>query len=82
MQTWRQNRSTRPWTPRRCYVRPLWSRQWTADLTNVADALDGPHGVEQLVIMGGDITSGEPEHNIACDVAAAQAVFAAGCRRW
>jgi purine nucleosidase len=47
-------------------------------LTNVADALDGPHSVEQLVIMGGDITSGEPEHNISCDVAAAQAVFAAG----
>ena len=47
-------------------------------LTNVADALEGPHSVEQLVIMGGDITSGEPEHNISCDVAAAQAVFAAG----
>lgn len=47
-------------------------------LTNVADALDGPHSVEQLVIMGGDITSGRPEHNISCDVAAAQAVFASG----
>ncbi len=47
-------------------------------LTNVADALQGPHSVEQLVIMGGDITSGKPEHNISCDVAAAQAVFAAG----
>ena len=47
-------------------------------LTNVANALDGPHSVEQLVIMGGDITSGKPEHNISCDVAAAQAVFAAG----
>jgi purine nucleosidase len=47
-------------------------------LTNVADALEGPQGVEQLVIMGGDITSGKPEHNISCDVAAAQAVFAAG----
>jgi purine nucleosidase len=47
-------------------------------LTNVADALDGPHSIEQLVIMGGDITSGTPEHNISCDVAAAQAVFAAG----
>ena len=33
-------------------------------LTNVADALDGPHSVEQLVIMGGDITSGKPEHAI------------------
>jgi purine nucleosidase len=47
-------------------------------LTNVADAVDGPHGIEQLVIMGGDITSGKPEHNIVCDVAAAQAVFGAG----
>jgi purine nucleosidase len=47
-------------------------------LTNVANALDGAHHIEQLVIMGGDITSGRPEHNIACDVAAAQAVFAAG----
>ena len=40
-------------------------------LTNVADALAGPHRIEQLVIMGGDITSGKPEHNISCDVAAA-----------
>jgi purine nucleosidase len=47
-------------------------------LTNVADALAGAHHIERLVIMGGDITSGTPEHNIACDVAAAQAVFAAG----
>jgi purine nucleosidase len=47
-------------------------------LTNVADALDGEHHIEQLVIMGGDITSGQPEHNIVGDVAAAQAVFAAG----
>lgn len=47
-------------------------------LTNVGNALDGPHHIEQLVIMGGDITSGQPEHNISCDVAAAQAVFAAG----
>jgi purine nucleosidase len=47
-------------------------------LTNVADALDGSHGIEQLVIMGGDITSGEPEHNVVCDVAAAQAVFGSG----
>jgi purine nucleosidase len=47
-------------------------------LTNVADALDGPHSIEQLVIMGGDITSGKPEHNLSSDVAAAQAVFASG----
>jgi purine nucleosidase len=45
-------------------------------LTNVAEALDGSHRVEQLVIMGGDIISGRPEHNILCDVAAAQVVFA------
>ena len=31
-----------------------------------------------LMIMGGDFTSGQPEHNIGCDIAAAQAVFAAG----
>ena len=47
-------------------------------LTNVATALEGPHRVEKVVIMGGDLTTGEPEHNIACDVAAAQAVFATG----
>jgi purine nucleosidase len=47
-------------------------------LTNVAHALDGSHSIERLVIMGGDITSGQAEHNISCDVAAAQAVFASG----
>lgn len=47
-------------------------------LTNVADALVGPHQIERLVIMGGDVVSGEPEHNLVCDVTAAQAVFAAG----
>jgi purine nucleosidase len=47
-------------------------------LTNVANAVDGPHSLQQLVIMGGDITSGRPEHNISCDVTAAQAVFASG----
>jgi purine nucleosidase len=47
-------------------------------LTNGADALEGAHRVKQLVIMGGDITSGKPEYNISCDVAAAQVVFAAG----
>jgi purine nucleosidase len=48
-------------------------------LTNVADALDGPHRVERLVIMGGNLTRREePEHNIACDVDAAQAVFKSG----
>lgn len=47
-------------------------------LTNVANALEGPHDIEQLVIMGGDFDSGPPEHNISCDAAAAQAVFEAG----
>ncbi|WP_433364850.1 nucleoside hydrolase [Actinoplanes sp. CA-142083] len=47
-------------------------------LTNVADALVQPHGIERLVIMGGDFASDEPEHNIKCDVAAAQATFHAG----
>ena len=47
-------------------------------LTNVADALNGSHRVEQLVIMAGDFTSGQPEHNVSCDIAAAQAVFASG----
>lgn len=47
-------------------------------LTNVASALDGAHRIERLVIMGGDFSSSEPEHNITCDVTAAQAVFATG----
>jgi purine nucleosidase len=47
-------------------------------LTNVAEAIARPHHIEQLVIMGGNVTTSEPEHNIECDVAAAQAVFDAG----
>jgi purine nucleosidase len=47
-------------------------------LTNVAEAMAQPHGIDQLVIMGGNFTTGEPEHNIKCDVAAAEAVFDAG----
>lgn len=48
-------------------------------LTNVAAALEAPNAVDRLVIMGGDFgVSGEPEHNLKSDVAAAQAVFAAG----
>jgi purine nucleosidase len=47
-------------------------------LTNVADALDGPDVIQQLVIMGGDFGSETPEHNLKCDVTAAQAVFEAG----
>ena len=47
-------------------------------LTNVADVLESSHDVERLVVMGGDFSADEPEHNLLCDVAAAQAVFAAG----
>lgn len=47
-------------------------------LTNLAGALDGPHRIERLVIMGGDFGSTDPEHNISSDVTAAQAVFDAG----
>jgi purine nucleosidase len=47
-------------------------------LTNVAEALESSHAIEQLVVMGGDLRPDEPEHNLRCDVAAAQAVFAAG----
>ncbi|MBM7790359.1 nucleoside hydrolase [Tenggerimyces flavus] len=47
-------------------------------LTNVAEALEGSHDIEQLVVMGGDLRPGEPEHNVLCDVAAAQAVFVTG----
>jgi len=47
-------------------------------LTNVAEAMARRHGIEQLVVMGGNFTSGEPEHNIMSDVAAARAVFDAG----
>jgi purine nucleosidase len=47
-------------------------------LTNVADAVAQQHGIERLVIMGGDFGSDEPEHNIRCDVAAARAALDAG----
>ena len=47
-------------------------------LTNVADALDRPNIIEQLVIMGGDFGSRTSEHNLKCDVTAAQAVFDTG----
>jgi purine nucleosidase len=47
-------------------------------LTNVAEALEGTHGIEQLMVMGGDFVTGKPEHNVKCDVTAAQAVFEAG----
>lgn len=47
-------------------------------LTNVADAVSGPHRVEQLIIMGGDFGSDDAEHNVRNDVAAARTVFDAG----
>ena len=47
-------------------------------LTNAADAVDGPHRIDHLVIMGGDFAGREPEHNVASDVTAAQLVFRSG----
>ena len=44
----------------------------------MADALDAPNNIEQLVVMGGDFASDTPEHSVKCDVTAAQAVFDAG----
>ncbi len=47
-----------------------------APLTNVASALRGTHAVEQVVLMGGEFRQGLVEHNIRCDVTAAQELFA------
>lgn len=44
-------------------------------LTNVATAIAQRHSIGHLVVMGGNVTSSEPEHNIKCDVEAAQVVF-------
>ncbi|MCU1472436.1 MAG: Inosine/uridine-preferring nucleoside hydrolase [Amnibacterium sp.] len=47
-------------------------------LTNVAQAVLGPHqGLQRLVLMGGDFASGGTEHNLRSDAASAAAVFAA-----
>lgn len=51
-------------------------------LTNLGEAIDrDPEfagAVRQLVVMGGEFAEGRPEHNIRCDVVAADKVFAAG----
>lgn len=48
-------------------------------LTNVAAAVTrGGHGIERVVIMGGEFDRGIVEHNIRCDVDAARAVFTSG----
>ncbi|NED95868.1 nucleoside hydrolase [Phytoactinopolyspora alkaliphila] len=51
-------------------------------LTNVAAALERDPGwkdaVRRLVVMGGEFSRGEPEHNIRCDAAAARTVLASG----
>jgi purine nucleosidase len=48
-------------------------------LTNVAEAVERPQSaIEQLCVMGGDFSLAKPEHNIASDIDAAAAVFAAG----
>ncbi len=46
-----------------------------APLANVAAALRQPHSVRQIVLMGGEFQQGIVEHNIRCDVTAAQEVF-------
>lgn len=48
-------------------------------LTDIAAAVetDG-HGIRRIVMMGGEFTAGVVEHNIRCDVAAADAVFRSG----
>ncbi len=48
-------------------------------LTNIAAAVSQPgHRVEQIVMMGGDFARDIVEHNIRCDVAAANVVFSSG----
>lgn len=48
-------------------------------LTNVAAALDRPQcGIERIVMMGGEFRDGVVEHNMLCDLAAAEVVFGSG----
>lgn len=51
-------------------------------LTNLGEAIDRDPdfaaAVRELVVMGGEFAEGRPEHNIRCDVVAAEKVFAAG----
>lgn len=48
-------------------------------LTDIAAAVETPgHGIRRIVMMGGEFSAGVVEHNIRCDVAAADAVFRSG----
>jgi purine nucleosidase len=48
-------------------------------LTNVAAALERPQpAIERIVLMGGEFRTGVAEHNMVCDVAAADVVFGSG----
>lgn len=48
-------------------------------LTNVATAVErAGHGIERIVMMGGEFAAGVVEHNIRCDVTAADVVFRSG----
>lgn len=44
-------------------------------LTNIAEA-----AVRELYVMAGEFVGGRVEHNVRCDIAAADAVFRSGCR--
>ncbi len=48
-------------------------------LTNLAEVVERP-GSADLYLMGGEFSRGTVEHNIRCDVAAADAVFRSGRR--
>lgn len=48
-------------------------------LTDAAAAVEAPgSSIERIVMMGGEFVSGVVEHNIRCDVAAADALFRSG----
>ncbi|WP_238009127.1 nucleoside hydrolase [Dactylosporangium sp. AC04546] len=48
-------------------------------LTNLAAALDRPqHGIGRIAVMGGEFRDGVVEHNMRCDIAAAEVVFDSG----
>ena len=53
-------------------------------LANLADALNRPSAISELYVMGGDFpvdaSEAVAEHNIRCDVTAADAVFRSGVR--
>lgn len=48
-------------------------------LTDIAAAVEtSSHHIRRIVMMGGEFTAGIVEHNIRCDVAAAETVFRSG----